>query len=93
MADDTVQQVTGSAISSAINPHPSLVQRRAGGRRRDKEHAGKRKDGHALKNRRDEGMESDKVTLTGRQHDADKDTLKPASSSDKSTGKTIDIRI
>lgn len=95
MADDTIRQIVGSGASSAVNPHPSLIQQRAGKRRRDKDQKKKKETGDALKNKKGKDTDSDTVTFTARQQDREQgaDTLKPISSSEKPVIKTIDIRI
>ena len=65
MADDTVQQIVPGTSSSAVNVHPSLVQRRSPGRRRRRDHGKDQQDDNPAGHReKGSAKRGDTVTLS-----------------------------
>ena len=98
MADDTVQQIVPGTSSSAVNAHPSLVQRRPQERRGSRDGEREGKDGSERGHEHSDQPVSDTVTLSSggksvSQPKRSGATLSPSKESPAEIAKTIDIRI
>jgi len=99
MADDTVQQIVPGASSSAINAHPSLIQRRSPERRRTRDNRKEQRDDDSSNDREKRGTyHGDTVTLstTGKpdvQGNHSEESGSGSQGPSSSSRRKIDIRI